>query len=79
LIYQKLKTEFGDKKKYKFFRILLNIGRLESFSDFVIDIGFVRGTSSCPRSDARLLFVEIDIDSLFIKIGVEVRKLTELI
>ena len=66
-------------KRRKFFRILLNIGGSGSFSDFVIDVGFVRDTFSSTRSDARLLFVKIDIDSLFIKIEVEVRELIALI
>ncbi len=62
-------------KECKFFRILLNIGRLGSFSDFVINIGFVRGVFSFTRSDARLLFVETGIDSLFIGVKIEVREL----
>ena len=45
----------------------------------MIDIRFVRGAFSSPMSDARLFFVEIDIDSLFVKIEVEVRELIALI
>ena len=59
-------------KGRKFFRILLNIRRSGSFSDFVINVGFVRGAFLFTRSDARSLFVETDIDSLFIKIGIEI-------
>ncbi len=66
-------------KEYKFFRVLLNIGGLGSFSNFVINIGFVRGASSFTTSDVYLLFVEIGIDSLFIKIEVKVRELIALI
>ncbi len=66
-------------KERKFFRVLLNIGGLRSFSDFVINVGFVRDIFSFTRSDVRLLFVKIDIDSLFIRVGVEVRELIALI
>ena len=66
-------------KGRKFFRILLNIRRSGSFSDFVINVGFVRGAFSFIRLDARLLFVETDIDSLFIRIKIEVRELIALI
>ena len=66
-------------KGRKFFRVLLNIEGLESFLDFVINIGFVRGASSSMRSDARSVFVKINIDSLFIEIRVEVRELIALI
>ena len=41
----------------------------------MIDIEFVRDVSSFTRSDARLLFVETGIDSLFIGVGIEVREL----
>ncbi len=66
-------------KGRKFFRVLLNIGGSGSFSDFVINVGFVRGAFSFTRSDARLLFIKIGIDSLFIGIKIEVRELIALI
>ncbi len=66
-------------KRCKFFRILLNIEGSGSFLDFMISVGFVRGTSSFTRLDTRSLFVETDIDSLFIGIRVEVRELIALI
>ena len=59
-------------KGRKFFRILLNIGGSGSFSDFVMGVRFVRDTFSSTRSDARLLFVKTDIDSLFIGVRIEV-------
>ena len=62
-------------KERKFFRVLLNIGRSGNFLDFMMDIGFVRDASSFTRSDARSLFVEIRIDSLFIGVKIEVREL----
>ncbi len=41
----------------------------------MINIGFVKDVSSSTRSDAHSLFVDINIDSLFIKIEVEIREL----
>ena len=66
-------------KGCKFFRILLNIGGSGSFSDFVINIGFIKDAFLFTRSNARSLFVEINIDSLFIGIRIEMRVLIALI